>query len=58
MAFKTSHNFTKRNRTNIFHGTSLDFPEIDINEVIEKLEVKEEAHKDGNQISLIVVEKI
>ena len=49
MAFfeNLSQFYKKRNRTNIFHGTSLDFPEIDINEVIEKLEVKEEAHKDG-----------
>ena len=40
--------YKKQNRTsNVFHGTSLDFPEIDINQAIEALEVKEEATKDG-----------
>ena len=40
--------YKKQNRTsNVFHGTSLDFPEIDINKAIEEFNVKDEASNDG-----------
>ena len=40
--------YKKQNRTsNVFHGTSLDFPEIDINKAIDEFNVKDEASNDG-----------
>ena len=38
---------TRPGSAHVFHGTSIDFPEIDINEAIKEFNVKEDACKDG-----------